>query len=396
MTRSRARRAQCVLLAAAVAAIAGRARAAGEGSTVINLRVVASPAEAREMRAVLADLLSRIDVGIADDGPAATQPSLVDVEIDLSTGNGGPFVVLTTRQPRAIICRRLLSPQASREVLIESAAEVAYAAVESRARVVGVLRADTVEPPPEGRNIERAPATRPPQADVAAVGTIVADAAALQARASNDAAPPWYGVDAAGFAEVQLRNAAAGAPATGGGAAVTLGLRGIRFDPALVLALSYLRPAGSVDPAAPRDLSIVSTRLGATVDAFGFRWISLQVGPSLALDVVRGEVPQFTPGPPPAFMMQMTGETASFSGLAIWAGGSARLSIRVARSSHFFVAAGADYQLRQAGSPRPPVGGPPNGANVAPLWSDSGPSGWRSSFLVGLAFTLAGRPLMTD
>ena len=112
---------------------AGRAGAAVEEGTVVSLHVVASPAEARATREVLADLLSRIEIGIAD-APSATQPSLVDVEIDLSTGHGGPFVALATREPPAIICRRSLSPQASREVLIESAAEVAYAAVESRAR----------------------------------------------------------------------------------------------------------------------------------------------------------------------------------------------------------------------------------------------------------------------
>jgi hypothetical protein len=392
---SRPRRQQWVLLAAAVVTIAGRARAAGEEGAVIRLRVAGSPAEARATRAVLAELLSRVGIGIADDGSALTAPPLADVEIDLSTGHGGPFVLLATGQPPAIICRRPLSPQASREVLIESAAEVAYAAVESRERAVDVVRADAVAPAPAGRTGEQPPAAPP---DRAAVGTVIADAAPLRAQASPVAALPWYGVDAAAFAEMQLRNLGAGLPATGGGAAVTFGLRGIRLDPALVLALSYLRSVGLADPAAPRELSVVSTRLGVTVDAVRLGRIALQVGPSLAADVVRGEAPQFTPGgPPPASMMQPTGETTSFSRLAIWAGGSTRLSLQIARGSYLFVAAGADYELRQPASPRPAVfGGPPNGASGAPSGNDGGPSGWRSSFLVGLAFTLAGRPLMTD
>ncbi len=178
-------------------------------------------------------------------------------------------------------------------------------------------------------------------------------------------------------------------------AAVTFSLRGIRLDPALVLGVSYLRSIGLEDPAAPGNLSMVSARIGATVNALGFRGISLQVGPTLALDVVRGDAPVFTSGPGPV-MMPIPGTTESFSGLAVWAGGAARLSIRVARSSYIFVAGGGDYQLREAG-PRPAGGGLPTGAIGAPAQRmDEGPSGWRSSFLIGLAFTLAGRPLMTD
>ena len=220
---------------------------------------------------------------------------------------------------------------------------------------------------------------------------------ALQTHATNDAPVPGYGVDAAAFAEMQLRGAGSGLSTAGGGAAVTLSLRGIRLDPALVLGLSYLRSVGAEDPAAPGTLAMVSTRLGATVNALGFRWISLQVGPSLALDLVRGDAAAFVSGPGPA-TMPMPGTTVPFSGLAVWAGGTARLSIRVAPSSYIFVAAGGDYQLRQAEPPRPAGGGaPPTGAISAPSQRMDGvPSGWRSSFLVGLAFTLAGRPLMTD
>ena len=371
---------------------AGRAGAAVEEGTVVSLHVVSSPAEARETREVLANLLSRIAIGIVD-APSATRPSLVDVEIDLSTGHGGPFVALSTREPPAIICRRSLSPQASREVLIESAAEVAYAAVESRARALGVLRDGAVaaEPAGAGPQNARPPAAPPPQPEL----TVTGDAVALQAQATNDGPVPGYGVDAAAFAEMQLRGFGSGLPAAGGGAAVTFSLRGIRLDPALVLGVSYLRSIGLEDPAAPGNLSMVSARIGATVNALGFRGISLQVGPTLALDVVRGDAPVFTSGPGPV-MMPIPGTTESFSGLAVWAGGAARLSIRVARSSHIFVAGGGDYQLREAG-PRPAGGGLPTGAIGAPAQRmDEGPSGWRSSFLIGLAFTLAGRPLMTD
>ena len=84
---------------------------------------------------------------------------------------------------------------------------------------------------------------------------------------------PGYGVDAAAFAEMQLRGFGSGLPAAGGGAAVTFSLRGIRLDPALVLGVSYLRSIGLEDPAAPGNLSMVSARIGATVNALGFRGI---------------------------------------------------------------------------------------------------------------------------
>jgi hypothetical protein len=95
-------------------------------------------------------------------------------------------------------------------------------------------------------------------------------------------------------------------------------------------------------------------------------------------------------------MMPLPG-AQSFSGLAVWAGGSARFAVRLTQSSHVFVAAGAEYQLRQAGPARAAVAGPPIGAaGMTGQWVDGGISGWRSSLVVGLGFTLAGRPLMTD
>ena len=155
------------VLAAAVLLSAGRARAAVDEGAVVSLRVVAPAAEAHATREVLADLLSRIGVGIADAASVA-QPSLVDVEIDLTAGHGGPFVALSTREPVAIICRRFLNPQASREVLIESAAEVAYAAVESRARARGVLRAAAAAPAAAPRQAEPPPGPPPVAAEIAA------------------------------------------------------------------------------------------------------------------------------------------------------------------------------------------------------------------------------------
>jgi len=375
----------CALLAITALVNPSRARAAVEEGAVVRVHIVSSPAEARTTREVLADLLSRIGIGFAD-GAGATPP-LVDVEIDLSTGRGGPSVTLTTREPPVLICRRFLSPQASREVLIESAAEVAYAAVESRARALGVVHEAGPPAPAAGPQSQTPPA---PQADLAAV--VDAGAPTLHTRAASDGPMPRYGVDAAAFAEMQVRDAGA-RPAAGGGAAVTFGLRGFRLDPALTLGLSYLRAVGVEDPAAP-NLSMVSTRIGATVDALAFRWISVQIGPSLSLDFVRGDAPAFMPGPGPG-IMPVPGATQSFSGLAIWAGGSARVSVRVTQSAHVFLAAGADYQMRQAGPARMVAGGPPNGAVGVPAqWMDEGLPGWRSSLVVGLAFTLAGRPLM--
>jgi hypothetical protein len=374
----------CALLAIAALMNGGRAGAVVEEGAVVTLHVVASSAEARATREVLAELLSRIGIGFADG--AGTTP-LADVEIDLSAAHGGPSVTLSTREPAGLLCRRFLSSHASREVLIESAAEVAYAAVESRARALGVVR-DEVAPasPPTPKN-------GPPPAAQTEIAAADTAAPVLRTQAISDAARPGYGVDAAAFAEMQVR-AAGPRPTAGGGAAVTFGLRAVRLDPALTLGLSYLRAVGAEDPAAPANISMVSTRIGATVDALAFRWFSVQLGPSLSLDFVRGDAPTFMPGPGPG-LMPMPGATQSFSGLAIWAGGDARVSVRVTQSAHVFLAAGAGYQLRQGGPARKGGAGPPNGAVGVPAqWMDEGVSGWRSSLVVGLAFTLAGRPLM--
>jgi len=385
---SRARSIRRAVLAATLVAIAGRAHAAVDERPLVSLHVVASPAEARETQAVLADLLARIDIGIADVS-AAKQASLVDVEIDLSADGGAPFVSIATRARPAIISRRSLSPQASRQVLMESAAEIAYAAVASHARALGILAAGAAGAPPvEPPNAPPAPADPTRRPEIAALGA--GAAAALRAQPAGDPGAPGYRVDAATFAEMQLRGVGSSLSMAGGGAAVSCSLRRIRLSPAIALALGYLRAVAGEDPAAPADLSVVSARLATTVDALAVRWISLQLGPALAADVVRGSVPSFMPGPGPAMMM--IGESVPFSGVALWAGGTARLSVHVGGRFQLFVATGADYQLRQAGPPAGRAGGPTG----APPPSGFAPSPWRSSLLAGLAFTVAGQAPTTD
>jgi hypothetical protein len=381
-----------MLLATAVLVMEGRARADGVATTV-TLHVVASPAEAREAREVLADLLSRIEIGIADEA-MPKERSLVDVKIDLSIGREAPFVLLTSGRPPAVICRRSLTPQTSRQVLIESAAEVAYAAVETRARALGLLESGQGEPATAGTSDRSPPAGVTPAPEVVAGA---ADATSLRARAPNDSGAPGYGLDVSALAETQLHGFGAGLVAAGGGAGVTWSWRRPRIAPTLGVAVTYLRPVSRVDPLAfgPfNDLSIISSKLAATVDALAFRRVRLQVGSSLAFDVLQVAAPPATGGPYPAMM---AGASGSSSALAIWAGATTRLSICVSQRVQIFVAAGADYQLRQPPGP-PQAGGPgtPNGGYGAPSPASFEPSVWRSSFLTGMAFTLAGRPPSAD
>ncbi len=364
----------CAALAALV--LAPRARAAAP--VVVTLHVAAAPAEARETREVLADLLARIGIDIVGD-EAAGPPPLVDVRIDLSPAPPAPFVALAASQPSTIICRRQLDPKASREVLIESAAEIAYTAVETRARALGVLRAEAESAPPPNGTRTPSPTVVAPAASEPEVAVHVTPAVA--------ASRPTYGVDAAAFATLQVRDFGGGpASAEGAGGALTWGLRRSRLGPALTAAFTYVRPIET--DASSANLSIFSVRLTPTVNALAFSRAALQVGPSLTVDVLRfGATPPFITGQQPAAAPAI----GAASLVAVAAGAEARLSIRVAGGAYLFLAGTGDRQLTQTGlSPR----GPGPGMQGGP--GEPAPSSWRSSFLAGLAFTVAGRSATPD
>jgi hypothetical protein len=391
--RTAARALRWALVAAAVALGVGRAHAAGHPTPVVALRIVASPVETREVRQVVADLLSRIGLGLAE-GPADEERASVDVEIDLSKDGGAPFVVLSTRRPHAVVWRRPLSAAASRKVLIESAAEVAYVAVESLARARGILPGDADTAPPAapvGDEGPTSPSPRKPELVAEGAGA----APALRTDAPASAGTPGYGVDAAALGEMHARGLGGGQSSAGGGFALILSLRALRLAPAVALAVTYLRPIGAERPFGPADLSITSARLGAGVTALRSRAISLQLGPSLALAVVRGDASPSMPGPMPPTMMLPAGAT-SFSALEIWAGATARLALRVGGGAHLFLEGGADYELRQPGSSPPRGPGPSAGVDPGPFPTTSSSSPWRMCLLTGLAFTLAGQPHPPD
>jgi hypothetical protein len=259
---------------------------------------------------------------------------------------------------------------------------------------LGLLEIGRGEPATAGTSDRSPPAglTPAPQAVADA-----ADATNLRASAPNDSGAPGYGLDVSALAETQLHGFGAGLVAAGGGAAVTWSWRRSRIAPTLGVAVTYLRPISRVDPIALgpfNDLSIISSKLVATIDALTFRRVRLEVGSSLAFDVLQVAAPPATGGPYPAMM---PGESGSSSALAIWAGATTRLSICVSRRVRVFVAAGADYQLRQPPAPAQGGGpGPPNGGYGAPSPASFEPSFWRSSFLTGMAFTLAGRTPSAD
>ena len=327
------------------------------------------------------------------DAPSATRPSLVDVEIDLSTGHGGPFVALATREPPANICRRL--PQSA-----------GFARGADRERGRGRLRGCREPRPrpghPSRRRRRRRAAGRGRRRThgrplrLRRIPSSLSPATPLRCRRKRRTmVSARYGVDAAAFAEMQLRGFGSGLPAAGGGAAVTFSLRGIRLDPALVLGVSYLR-------------SIWIGRSGRA------RQPQHGVGPNrrhrqrarLPGDLVAGRTdagPRRRPGRCAGVHVRARSGDDADSGhdrvvlgsRGLGGGRRAPLDPR-RRALHIFVAGGGDYQLREAG-PRPCGRRAPTGAIGAPAQRmDEGPSGWRSSFLIGLAFTLAGRPLTTD
>lgn len=173
----------CAGVLGAVAWFAGVARAGydvpGATSPAITLRVVGSRDEARSMRETLADLLSRVGIDIAPE-PTAGRAVLVDVAVDLS---GGPFVQITADHPPVTICRRQLDANASRDVLIETAAQVVYTAVETRARTQGLIVA-AADP------FAAAPATAAPSTPARVAPIQNDETNDLRAQTPAPAAPP--------------------------------------------------------------------------------------------------------------------------------------------------------------------------------------------------------------
>jgi len=395
-------------------------------SPAITLRVVGSRDEARSMRETLADLLSRAGIDIAAEPAAAV---LVDVTVDLSGGTGGPFVELTTREPPSTIGRRQLDASVSRDVLIETAAQVVYTAVETRARTQGLIAGGTGglgDPASAAASSGGAPPIAPLQ---------TGGAADLRAQAPVPVRAASYGVDVAALAETRIQRLDPSRPTAGGGLALTWASRRRALGPALTAAFEVQRPVAAGDPDTAAHLTTISVRLIPTIDAIARRWTTLQVGPSLAFDVSRGDAPVFAgnplspqmtggggpPGAPAGGPAPVAGATgpmtgpigapgpaatgglpagsaggppagaaSGFSALALSAGGFARWSVRIGRHAQLFAAAGVERRLTYAGSSRPSAGQGPNAGD--PAAGPGGASSWRSSLLAGIAFTVAGAP----
>ncbi|MFL5308418.1 MAG: hypothetical protein ACJ8F1_24615 [Polyangia bacterium] len=409
---------------------AGTARAGDDlsGAPAITLRVAGSRDEARSMRETLADLLSRVGIDIVPE-PGAGRAVLVDVTVDLS---GTPFVELTAAHPPVTICRRPLDAKVSRDVLIETAAQVVYTAVETRARTQGLIAA-TADPlaPSSPEPPNAAPSPAGPIAPIPTDGR-----GDLRAQAAAPVRAASYGIDVAAIAETRIQHLDPSRPTAGGGLALTWASRRRVLGPALTAAVEVQRPVAAGDPATAAHLNIISVRLIPTVNAVARRWMALQIGPSLALDVSRGDAAVLSTGPaaptpmmggptggPPAGLAggpgpvsgstggpaagpptgpgpvtgptggPPTGSTArSFSGVALSAGAFARWSIRIGRHAQLFAAADVEHRLSYAESSRPISGQGPNAVGAAA----PGPSTWRSSLLAGIAFTVAGTSLPRD
>jgi hypothetical protein len=407
----------CVAVLAIHAWSAGAAGAAtdvADASPTITLRVVGSRDDARAMRETLGDLLWRIGIAIAPEPPDG-RPTLVDVTVDLSSGAGAPFVELTAEHPPVTICRRQLDTRASREVLIETAAQVVYTAVETRARTQGIVRAGAGSVAATGNGAAEIGAT---------VAPIPADGAGdLRAVVPARTTAGWSGVDVAALAETRIQGRDASRPSAGGGLALTWAWRRQALGPALTVGVEYQRPVAAGDPDNAAHLGTVSVRLTPTINALALRWMTLQVGPSLAVDVSRSDGPASLGGtatPPPIMggpfggpmggpamgpapgpiMGPAPGSTTApttgsgadtYSAVAFSAGAFTRWSVRVSRSAQLFAAAAVENRLGYTGSFRPPVGPGPNGGPPAGGTPTSA-STWRSSLLAGIAFTVAGRP----
>jgi hypothetical protein len=394
--------------AAVLLAPAPRALAEARPLLVV-LDVVGAPAVVKATRDVLADLLARIAIEVAAESPPDRRP-LARVVIDLSSGPGAPSVTLTVGPPWTIISRRALDAGAPREVLIESAAEVAYLAVQTRARAVGVLPADAggavppddpAAPGPEAATRAGAQTTTATEATAAtAATTMIARSEtgdAVAAPVPPSAPRPSFGIDVGVLAALQTRSFASGSFTAGGaGGALTIGLRRSRLGPALTLAAAYLQPLTAADPYGPPNPTIVSTRVTPTVRLVCARWLAVQLGPALMLDALNTPAPgPSMPGPPMGGPGPSPGGPPPAAGMATWtlqvsAGAEAQAIVRITGRAHAFLAGSAGLRLSGGGNPR--SGGQPGpGGYPAPSASR-----WSSSFLAGLSFTMAGRTPTAD
>jgi len=260
-----------------LAALAGEsARAADTGGApvaapgVVWLELHADRDESTTLRATLAELCARLGL-VLRDGPGSGD-AVAKLSIDLSRSAPGGVVVRSGHDGRLIL-QRPLPMDSSRPVVLESAATIAYTALETLVQ----------ESQPE-RQDERAAtaATSSPTGEPT-----------LTAAGPTASGPAHFGLEVAPL--FQMRTGAVQPAAEwGGGLRAGGGWRSVLLEPAFALT-GTIRQATT----AARTYSL---RLSTTATLLSLRRIAFQTGPSFALESTTWSAPNsgmYGMGPPP-------------------------------------------------------------------------------------------------
>jgi len=342
-------------LLAALACQSARATDAGASPVaapgVVWLELHADRDEATTLRATLAELCARLGL-VLRDGPGSGD-AVAKLSIDLSRSVPVGVVVRSGHDGRLIL-QRALPMDSSRPVVLESAATIAYTALET-------LVQESQQEPQQQRRDERAAAALAATSSAAGEPTITA-AGATAPR------PAHFGLEMAPLLQVRTGEVQP-ATAWGGGLRAGGGWRSVLLEPALAL-------TGTIRQAP--DVRTYSLRLSATVALLSLRGIAFQTGPSFAVESTSWSAPNtgmsYGMGPPPPVRTS-----------ALRPGWEAHLLVGPVPGVQAFLGVNGDCALAQASPPAPL---PPMGA---PLPSAQGGRCGLTAEL-GVAVTLFGAP----
>jgi hypothetical protein len=315
---------------------------------VVWLELHAAPEEATTLRATLAELCARLEL-VLRDGPGSGE-AVAKLSIDLSRAAPGGVVVRSGNDGRLIL-RRSLPVDSSRPVVLESAATIAYTALETLVQ-----------------ESQQGPQRRPDERAATAATSGPAREPTITQVGPAAPRPAHFGLEVAPLFQVRTGEVQR-ATAWGGGLRAGGGWRSVPLEPAFALT-GTLRQA----TAAVRTYSL---RLSATATLLSLRGVAFQTGPSFARESTTWSAPNpgmYGMGPPPPAHTS-----------ALRPGWEARLLLGPVAGVQAFLGVNGDCALAPVTPPAlfPPMGMP-----------SSSPQGARCGLAaeLGVAVTLFGAP----
>lgn len=317
---------------------------------VVWLELHADADEATTLRATLTELCARLGL-VLRDRPGSGD-AVAELSIDLSRSAPAGVVVRSGHDGRLIL-QRPLPMDSSRPVVLESAATIAYTALET-----------LVQESEQARQNERmaaAPSAMPSPASETAITAV----------GPTGSRPAHFGLELAPLFQVRTGEVQPGA-AWGGGLRAGGGWRSVLLEPAFAL-------TGTIRQATA-NARTYSLRLSTTATLLSLRGIAFQIGPSFAIESTTWSAPN-----PGMFGM---GTPAPVQTSALRPGAEAHLLLGLVPGVQAFLGVNGDCALAP---PTPPAVLPPMGGMGAPPPS---PQAARCGLAaeLGVAVTLFGAP----